>query len=200
MTRFTSISVPSFTEISTAGRGVAAVGIRHRDAAEDALAVPRCPSRPPSPPHPARRDPSASSRACARRNWYGSLPAASASSSMKHSRKIRIVGMRHRAPRSEQHVRVAHGVFQRVVRHAVGRVDEHARADLIDAVLQELREHRGRDRWLRLANVPADPVAVLVECAAQLDERRPADSGPAPCLPRATTAAAPACPAWSARS
>ena len=79
--------------------------------------------------------------------------------------------MRHRAPRADRHVGVAHRVVVINIWHAVGRILKYAHADLINPVLQKLRQRSRRDRLLGLANVPRNPVTVFIQACFQLDDR-----------------------------
>ncbi len=83
----------------------------------------------------------------------------------------RVVGMRHGPPETRGHMRIAHRILVGEVGYRVGIVLKAARVDRIDAVFDHGRTHRDDDRLIRLANVPAGPVAVLIEPGAQLHQR-----------------------------
>ena len=91
---------------------------------------------------------------------------------MKHSRKNGIVGMRHRAPETRRHVRVAHRVLVGEVRRPCKGCPEKQRV-LIGSTPSLIigRPHGDDDRLVGLAHLPRGPVAVLVERGAQLDQR-----------------------------
>ena len=112
----------------------------------------------------------------------------------------RVVGVRHGAPESRRHMRVAHGVLVGEVRHGVRVVLEAAHVDRIDAVLDVGRPHRDQDRLVGLPHVPRDPVALRVQPGAQLHQRHRTVASLLHVLFARPLQAAPACPACSARS